>query len=153
MHRLVLPDGRPKGLKLVLQERGVDTAGMVAATMKARLSEFPDFSSPRTLLEEKVESRGHICVFFPKFHCELNAIERNWCHAKKHTRRYCNGSIVRLRRIVPEALETVDLEMMNKVFRTCRDYERAYKEGNTGDQVVTAVKRYKSHRRVFSTIQ
>ena len=27
---MVLPDGTPKGLKLVLEERGVDTKGMVA---------------------------------------------------------------------------------------------------------------------------
>ena len=91
--------------------------------------------------------------FFPKFHCELNAIERNWCHAKKYTRAHCNGSITRLRRIVPEALETVSVELMNKFFSTCRLYEMAYREGKTGKDVEGAVKLYKSHRRVYSINQ
>ena len=100
-----------------------------------------------TLVEELINSQGHFCKFFPKFHCELNAIERNWCHAKKHTRAYCNGSIVRLRKIVPEALETVSID---NFFATCRLYEKAYREGHIGVAVESAVKQYKSHRRVFS---
>ncbi len=150
VQKMVLADGRPKGLKLVLEERGVSTTGMNADKLRERLKQFQDFTCPRTLVEDKVESRGHICLF-PKFHCELNAIERNWCHAKKHTRAYCNGSIVRLRQLVPEALETVHRDMMNKFFGTCRDYERAYREGNTGSNVEVVVKAYKSHRRVFNT--
>ncbi len=53
-----------------------------------RLKQLQDFTCPRILVEDKVQLRGHICLFFPKFHCELNAVERNWCHAKKHTRAY-----------------------------------------------------------------
>ena len=30
IERVVLPDGPPKGMKIVLQERGVDTSGMNA---------------------------------------------------------------------------------------------------------------------------
>ena len=54
-----------------------------------------------TKLEEVVHSRGHICLFFPKYHCELNPIERNWCNAKRIARQYVNGSIVKLRQVVP----------------------------------------------------
>ena len=82
---MVLPDGRPKGLKIVLQERGIDVSGMNGQKMREELSKFDDFKNPKTLVEEKVENRGHLCNFFPKFHCELNAIERCWCHAKKHS--------------------------------------------------------------------
>ena len=53
-------------------------------------------------------------MFFPKFHCELNASERNWCHAKKHSRKYSNGSITRLPKIVPEALDTCTPELNRK---------------------------------------
>ena len=119
VQKMILPDGRPKGMKLVLDERGIETTGMKADKMRETLRSFPDFKCQKTMLEEKMESRGHVCLYFPKFHCELNAIERNWCHAKKHTRAYCNGSIVRLRRIVPESLETVSVELMNKFFKTC----------------------------------
>ena len=153
VQKMILPDGRPKGMKLVLDERGIETTGMKADKMRETLRSFPDFKCQKTMLE-KIESRGHVCLYFPKFHCELNAIERNWCHAKKNTRAYCNGSIVRLRRIVPESLETVSVELIYKFFKICRVYERTYREGHTGNEVEEAVKVYKSHyRRVFSTSQ
>ncbi|ETW84799.1 hypothetical protein HETIRDRAFT_312161, partial [Heterobasidion irregulare TC 32-1] len=28
-----------------------------------------------SLLEPEITAHGHICMFFPKFHCELNPIE------------------------------------------------------------------------------
>jgi hypothetical protein len=40
----------------------------------------PDFVSQKSQLEEFVTSRGHICDFYPKYHCELNFIEQYWGH-------------------------------------------------------------------------
>ena len=34
---------------------------------KKKLSQYPDFHNQKTILEEYIESRGHICMFFPKF--------------------------------------------------------------------------------------
>ena len=149
--KMVLQDGTPKGMKLVLQERGVDVKGLNADKMRAKLSEFEDFSNQKTLLEELVHTKGHNCLYLPKYHCEMNPIERNWCHAKKVARQYVNGSIVRLREVVPTSLNAVSIEMMNKFCRTCRDYEMAYRSGCNGKDVEIRVKQYKSHRRVFST--
>ena len=148
--QMVQHDGTPKGMKLVLQERGVDVKGMNADKMRQKLNEFPDFANQPTILEELVRSRGHICLYLPKYHCELNPIERNWCHAKKISRQYVNGTIVKLRSVIPTSLEAVTVEMMNKFFRTCRDYEMAYRSGCKGKEVEAQVKLYKSHRRVFS---
>ena len=78
----------------------------------------------------------------------INPIERCWCQAKRHTRAYANGSIVRLRKIVPEGLETVTMDMINRFFLTCNDYEKAYREGYTTQNVDSIVKIHKSHRRV-----
>jgi hypothetical protein len=36
------------------------------------------FPNQRSQLEELVTSRGHICDFYPKYHCELNFIEQYW---------------------------------------------------------------------------
>lgn len=116
--------------------------------MRAKLKTYPDFANPKTLLEDLVESRGHICEFYPKYHCELSPIELVWCQAKKYTRAYANGSIVRLRTLVPEGLDSVQTELIKKFFRKCRDYEKAYREGHTGKAIEQRVKVYKSHRRV-----
>ena len=50
----------PKGMKAVVEERDVDTKRMKAAN----------------------KSRGHLCVFYPKYHCELCPIELVLCLAK-----------------------------------------------------------------------
>ena len=129
---MVLPDGTPKGLKLVLEERGVDTKGMVADAMRQKLAEYKDFAKQRTMVEEMVGPLTQLR--------EIGVTPRS-----------IRGLVAMevLRQIVPEALETVTVELMNKFFVTCRDYERAYRNGNTGEDVEKAVKVYKSHRRVF----
>jgi len=149
---MVLPDGRPKGMKLVLQERGVDTKDMNADKMRETLK-YDDFKNSKTILEERIKERGHLCYFFPKFHCELNAIERCWCHAKKHCRAYANGSIVRLRKIVPEGLDTCTTELIRKFFVKSRDCLKAYANGCTCGDVDAVVKTYRSHHRIFNVHQ
>ena len=44
----------------------------------------PDFCSQKSHQEEYITSRGHICDFYPKCHCELNFIEQYWGTAKYH---------------------------------------------------------------------
>ena len=44
------------------------------------------FQTQKSKLKEIIESRGHICDFYPKFHCELNFIEQYWGAAKLHYR-------------------------------------------------------------------
>lgn len=36
----------------------------------------PDFTNHRSQLEELIKSCGHLCDFYPKYHCELNFIEQ-----------------------------------------------------------------------------
>jgi hypothetical protein len=65
---------------------------MKAERMREELRTFDDSSCDGVpLVEEMVMDQGHMCVFIP---CELNPIERCWCHVKKFTRAHCNGSII-----------------------------------------------------------
>jgi transposase len=41
-----------------------------------------DFLNERPLLQSIIEDAGHICLFLPKFHCELNPIELFWSYIK-----------------------------------------------------------------------
>jgi hypothetical protein len=42
-----------------------------------------DFVNEWPLLQETIEESGHICLFIPKFHCELNPIELFWSYIKQ----------------------------------------------------------------------
>jgi hypothetical protein len=46
------------------------------------LSLQDDFVNEKPLLQHYLEGRGHVCLFLPKFHCELNPIEMLWGYAK-----------------------------------------------------------------------
>jgi hypothetical protein len=41
-----------------------------------------DFKQQKSLLREFYEDTGHLCLYYPKFHCELNFTEQYWGNAK-----------------------------------------------------------------------
>ena len=47
VQKMTLPNGTPKGMKMVLQERGVDVKGMNAAKMREKLNTYSDFSTQK----------------------------------------------------------------------------------------------------------
>ena len=47
---MVTDAGLPKGMKFVLQERGVETKGMNAAKMRETLSKFSDFTNQENMV-------------------------------------------------------------------------------------------------------
>ncbi|XP_062520189.1 uncharacterized protein LOC134195206 [Corticium candelabrum] len=150
LQKLVDDAGEPKGLRQVLVERGVDVQNLKREDMVFVLSKHEDFLNEKSVVESYLMSLGHHCLFLPKYHCELNPIERVWGHAKKYKRAYCNYSITGLRNSMIPALETVDVELIRRFFRKARDYLQAYRDGQvTGHNVEEAVKVYKSHRRVL----
>ncbi|KAI7967868.1 hypothetical protein MJO29_001145 [Puccinia striiformis f. sp. tritici] len=51
------------------------------------LSLQSDFATERPLLQSIIEDAGHICLFLPKFHCELNPIELFWSYIKTEYRK------------------------------------------------------------------
>ena len=151
VQEMVLPDGRAKGLRTVLTERGINPQRMKADDMRIVLSQHDDFRNEKAAVQQYVEGRGHKSYFLPKFHCEMNPIERVWGQSKRYCRAYTNFTLVKLRQILNPALESVSTELIRKYFRKARDYEKAYSEGlKAGREVEEAVKKYKSHRRVFS---
>ena len=148
--KLVDDKGVPKGMKQILEERGINTERMKAEDMRTVLSFHDDFQSEKTLVDKYISDKGHRCVFLPKFHCELNPIERVWGQAKVHSRAHTNFTLPGLRSIINPALDSVSTDLMRKYFRRVLEYERAYLEGKkAGKELEAAVKVYKSHRRVF----
>ena len=153
LQRMVLPDGTPKGLRLVLEERGVNVKGMKLEDMQAKMAMYSDFQDEKSSIERYLHGRGHGCIMLPKYHCELNPIERCWAQAKRFSRSHCNYTLPSLRKVVPNALDSVSLENIQNHFRKVRHYMFSYLVGKTGgpeleEQVKTFKKEYKSHRRI-----
>ena len=85
--KMTLETGEPKGLQQTLEERGFNIVGMRAkcspvcliknerCCMARLLSRQEDFRNQVSLLEQTITDRGHLCMFLPKFHCELNPIK------------------------------------------------------------------------------
>jgi len=49
----------------------------------------PDFREQEGMVEE-VTRHGHLVMFYPKFHCELNWIEYFWGDGKQRTHQLCD---------------------------------------------------------------
>ena len=105
-------DGRPKGMKIILEERGIHTETLNVDNMRTILSNHDDFREGKSLVEHFLANRGHTVMFIPKFHCELNPIERVWGQEKVYTRTYTNFTIQRLRRIINPALDSVSPDLI-----------------------------------------
>ena len=85
-----------KGMETLIKERGFWPAeglnaqcegfkcepGRTECCCHCFLFTQPDFASQKSQLEEFVTSWGHICDFYPKYHCELNFIEQYWGASK-----------------------------------------------------------------------
>ena len=102
----------------------------------------------RSALVEMIEDSGHVCIFFPKFHCELNFIERYWGAAKRFARNNCNYTWSGLQETVPRALDSVNLITIRRFARKMWRYMDLYRHGVTGKLAEYAARKYKSHRRI-----
>jgi len=109
VQKMQTSDGVQKGIKTILAERGLWPANSLRldcpnecspssdCCARKLLSTQPDFIEQRSAIQEVVEKNGHIFDMYPKFHCELNFIERIWGEAKRTTRAECEYSFASLK--------------------------------------------------------
>ena len=122
--------------------------GTTGCCARRVLSQQQDFREQKGQLQEEVEAANHLIIFYPKFHCELNFIERFWCAAKWYARENCAYSFEGLRQTVPAALESVTTASINRYYGHCARVIDAYSEGfKYGTKSFTA-RVYKGHRQV-----
>jgi len=133
-------DGTFKGVKQILDERGLDGSGLRAkCDRKSRkrrgkadpsrcdpgerccalnvLSNQRDFLGQKTALEELCARHGHIARMLPKCHPELNAIESVWAWLKTYLRRVCDYTFTALKKNAPAAADSLSLAAVRRYFR------------------------------------
>jgi hypothetical protein len=144
-------NGEQKGIRRILQERGLWRDQFKLDSAIEILRNEPDFvaQSHMSWLKEVVTSAHHMFIYFPKFHPEFNFIERYWGMAKRYARSKCAYSFKELEAMVPEAILSVSLQTIRRLYNHCWRYIDAYNTDNLQPhQVEWAMKKYTSHRRI-----
>ncbi len=115
-----------KGLKMVLEQRGIATEGKNKQWMQDTLSQHVDFKFEKSEIEKFLLKKGHIPTFLPKFHPELNPIERVWAQLKRYTRAHCKYSVQSLRKNIPNAFDSITHDNISNHFRKVRHFMYGY---------------------------
>ena len=124
------------------------------------LSKQDDFRSQKSGLEEiyenhnKMHGTSHQCKFLPKFHPELNPIERVWSRLKWYLRKYNDGKLATLQLLMKKGLdrENVSMTLIRKYCRLVTAYYIAYIDGKDIIQAESWIKKHRSHRGHSGTI-
>ena len=118
-----------KGMEEIIKERGLwPEQGLLADCSGSKcpadrnncccrklLFHQLDFVSQKSELQEAVESRGHLCDFYPKYHCELNFIEQYWGAAKLKFRKAGRGAILEdMKKKVLASLDDIPLDTIRR---------------------------------------
>ena len=113
------------------------------------LSLQEDFQSEKPIIQSMIEEAGHVCLFLPRFHCELNAIELLWGYAKNRASISCtscaahlsqcpgfrtsaDGRFTTAKLLVPECLDACPLTTIRRFFRKTWRYMDAYRYVHKG---------------------
>jgi len=117
------------------------------------LNQCEDFQNQKSHIQEIVEEAGHHCIFLPKFHPELNFIERFWGHVKRVLRENCSYSIKDLAIEAPKQLRTaVSLIQIRRYARHAGSWMAAYRLEYFGTSAAFAMKVFESHRGIPPTV-
>ena len=149
---------QPKGIKAILSECGIFHVGLRRKCQskcdgdqdgccnKHILECQQDFFTQKSLVQEVIEATGHLCIFLPKFHCELNFIEFFWGAVKKYLRDNCDYTFTTLKENMPKALAAVQLRMIHLWEHWMYRWMEAYRVGLGTNAAQLQVKKFSSHK-------
>ncbi len=110
------------------------------------LSELKAFREELNMVEKLFKAHGHLCIFLPKYHPELNAIERYWGYIKHLLRLHCEYSLRHMLQILPGALSSVPARFIRAWSRVAWLYIEAYDEGLVDYLKYRDLKEWGKHR-------
>ncbi|KJA14630.1 hypothetical protein HYPSUDRAFT_98697, partial [Hypholoma sublateritium FD-334 SS-4] len=107
-----------------------------------------DFKNQPSMLETFIKSRGHECIFLPKFHCELNPIEMYWGWCKYRYREVEQKTFQDAKDAVKQYLEACPTEVIRHFINCSWRFMSAYRLGLTGYAATWAVHKQRQHQQV-----
>lgn len=104
-----------------------------------------------------IEAAGHLCIFLPKYRCELNFIVFFWGAVKRYLSENCDYTFATLQSNLPLALASVSVELIPKWEHQSLRWMEAYQSGlllkDAQEQVQAFnLRKYKLHRRILETL-
>ena len=136
-----------------LRHKGLDEHGRPCCCVWA-LQQFDDFKNTVSAVQEVIEAAGHKCIFLPKFHPELNFIERFWGHCKRWLRKHCLYTMKGLWENFPKVFSeaVTPLSLIRKFARTSWRWMDSYRRGLPPALTAFAAKVYHGHRGIPPTL-
>ena len=146
----------PRGIRSTLEERGLWKDGLRKGTVgspcesksccaETLLANQPDFPEQECQIMAIVKAAGHLCLFLPKYHCELNIIEFFWGATKHHTRECCDFTLDGLDREIGVGQEKVKVETIRRWYHRMMRWLDAYETGAQHQVQAFSSKKFKSH--------
>jgi hypothetical protein len=160
-------EGEVQSMEDIASEMPSNAAGEWCCMYKV-LSLQEDFWSEKPLIQSIIEDAGHICLFLPRFHCELNVIEMLWGYGKYRAhislmclacsvlildlragyRNMADGRFATAKTLVPQCLDSCNLTTIRRFFQKSWRFMDSYRKGLDAQQAAFANKKYKSHQRI-----
>ena len=141
-----------KGLEKIAKERGLEYApGENLPVIRKDLMEEPGFLDAQTELQLAAQELGHVVLYLPKFHVELNPIEWIWAFVKNKLRKALPDT--KSTKLCKAELEKVLKQVSHDLMRRCgaksRWYAFMYQHGISDHQDLIEMARvWKRHRQV-----
>lgn len=142
--------GKEDQIRAKIRHKGMRNG--VACCCVWALSQCDDFKNVLNSVQELVLSLGHQVIFLPKFHPELNFIERFWSRLKWWLRAHFSFNLQKLIDKMQEAFDSISLSLIRKYARTSWRWMEAYRKSWTPELTTFAVKSYHGHRGVPSSM-
>ena len=105
------------------------------------LSQQPGFLEQKSSVQEVIEAAGHLCIFLPKFRCELNFIEFFWGAVKKYLWEHCDYTFETLKTNLLKALESIQLSTIWKWEHQMIRWMEAHRNGKSAKDAQFDVKK------------
>ncbi|ORZ33092.1 hypothetical protein BCR44DRAFT_44378, partial [Catenaria anguillulae PL171] len=100
-------------------------------------------------LAELIRKYGHLVLVLPKFHPELNPIERGWSAITAHCHKNCTFKWETLMTVFDSAIASVSINQIRNYFRVCARFASVYEIVKVnGPLAEHIVRTYRSHRGV-----